>query len=787
MEVTRFQFEPNNKRKYIIAGSAALLVLIAAILYFSGVFRFHSSESALTTNCTLSILTGKVEINNSPNMDWSQAEDGSILRAGTRIKTSSDGDAQLTFFEGSTLEIGPNSDIEIQSIQQTQEKDTVIIIKQWAGTTWSRVVKMIGTGSRYEIDTPSSYALVRGTAFCTSIDEEGTTTLDVTEGTVAVRAQGQEVLVQAGFEVTVKVGESPGQPEPILKSITPTHTPVAEISPSPSPTPAPTRVLSPTPSPVSTPTLTPTPTPAPSPTPTPTPTTTPAPPPPGGGYVPNNYYNLVLETDGNGTTTPEAGRYRQILGSIVNLHAIPDAGYSFSHWSGDVSTLGDIHSAAINVSVNGDMTIRANFSRNEYILDINITGNGSVARSPDLPTYHFGDNVTLTPTPDAGWSFGTFSGNVSGNTITMNDNQTVEATFSRNEYSLDINITGNGSVARSPDQAAYHFGDNVTLTPTPDAGWSFGAFSGNVSGHTITMNDNQTVEATFSRDEYTLNINITGNGSVARSPDLPTYHFGDNVTLTPKPDAGWSFGAFSGNVSGNTITMNNNQIVEATFSRDEYTLNINISGNGSVARSPAQATYHFGDSVTLTPTPDAGWSFGTFSVNVVDNVIIMNGNQTIDATFTQIRHTLTITSGLHGSVTAPGTGEFSYPQGSVVTLLATPEAGYGFLNWTGNIGGIEDEDSASTTMTMTGNKIIQANFVQTFTLTITSSAGGSVSAPGLGTFTFNQGTVVDLIAVADIDKSFEHWEGDTATMEDKDLASTTITMNGSYAINAKFH
>ena len=234
-----------------------MLVLIAAILYFSGVFRFRSSESALTTNCTLSILTGKVEINNSQNMDWSQAEDGSILRAGTRIKTSSDGDAQLTFFEGSTLEIGPNSDIEIQSIEKTQEKDTVIVIKQWAGTTWSRVVKMIGTGSRYEIDTPSSYALVRGTAFCTSIDEAGTTTLDVTEGTVAVRAQGQEVLVPAGFEVTVKVGESPGQPEPILKPITPTHTPVAEISPTPSPTPSPTRVLSPTPSPVSTPTFNP--------------------------------------------------------------------------------------------------------------------------------------------------------------------------------------------------------------------------------------------------------------------------------------------------------------------------------------------------------------------------------------------------------------------------------------------------------------------------------------------------------------------------------------------------
>ena len=73
-----------------------------------------------------------------------------------------------------------------------------------------------------------------------------------------------------------------------------------------------------------------------------------------------------------------------------------------------------------------------------------------------------------------------------------------------------------------------------------------------------------------------------------------------------------------------------------------------------------------------------------------------------------------------------------------------------------------------------------------YDLTISSSAGGSVTTPGEGTFARDSGTVVDLVAVADGGHYFSHWSGDVDFIADVNDASTSITMNGDYSITANF-
>jgi hypothetical protein len=71
---------------------------------------------------------------------------------------------------------------------------------------------------------------------------------------------------------------------------------------------------------------------------------------------------------------------------------------------------------------------------------------------------------------------------------------------------------------------------------------------------------------------------------------------------------------------------------------------------------------------------------------------------------------LTISSASGGNVTIPGEGTFPYPAGTVVPLVATPDDGYRFRSWTGDIQHIANPSAASTTITMTGNWAIVANF-----------------------------------------------------------------------------
>jgi len=77
-------------------------------------------------------------------------------------------------------------------------------------------------------------------------------------------------------------------------------------------------------------------------------------------------------------------------------------------------------------------------------------------------------------------------------------------------------------------------------------------------------------------------------------------------------------------------------------------------------------------------------------------------------------------------------------------------------------------------------------FPKQYTLIISSTEGGSVTDPGEETFTYNSGTVVDLVATPDAAYHFVEWTGDVGNIADIDNAATNITMNGSYNITANF-
>jgi len=88
---------------------------------------------------------------------------------------------------------------------------------------------------------------------------------------------------------------------------------------------------------------------------------------------------------------------------------------------------------------------------------------------------------------------------------------------------------------------------------------------------------------------------------------------------------------------------------------------------------------------------------------------------------------------------------------------------------------------------MNADYSITANFaINQHDLTVGSSVGGSVTDPGEGTFTYDHGTEVDLVADADADYHFVEWTGDTGTIADTTSATTTITIEGDYSIQANF-
>jgi len=224
-----------------------------------------------------------------------------------------------------------------------------------------------------------------------------------------------------------------------------------------------------------------------------------------------------------------------------------------------------------------------------------------------------------------------------------------------------------------------------------------------------------------------------------------------------------------------------------------YNLTISSTAGGTVT-TPSEGTFPYsaGTVVNLVALADECYEFVNWTGDAVANpnstttTITMDATKTVTANFALMSYSLTVDSTDGGSVTDPGEGIFTYDCGTVVELVAIPDTGYRFVKWTGDIGTIADINAAETTVTMNDAYAITANFIAQYGLTIASTDGGEVITPGEGTFTYDAGTVVNLVAKAEESYSFVEWTGNISTIASADAAETTITMNGNYSITAKF-
>ena len=222
-----------------------------------------------------------------------------------------------------------------------------------------------------------------------------------------------------------------------------------------------------------------------------------------------------------------------------------------------------------------------------------------------------------------------------------------------------VTPSAGGSVVRSPDQQAFLPGSEVTLTATPANGYTFSGWSGGgCSGTgdcTLTMNADTAVTATFAPIEYTLTVNSGSLGTVTRSPDQATYHYGDVVQLTAVPASTYSFSHWSGDLSGSSnpasVTIDGNKTINAVFVQG-YTLAINEVGGGTVTKYPDQATYLPGQVVEVSAFPALNWELSAWSGDCTGSgtcVVTMNRNKAVTATFAKTGYNLDIV------VTATGT------------------------------------------------------------------------------------------------------------------------------------
>ncbi len=399
-------------------------------------------------------------------------------------------------------------------------------------------------------------------------------------------------------------------------------------------------------------------------------------------------------------------------------------------------------SASTTATIYGSDTVTANFNLNSYQVTFATSGGGiaSLTNPSGTQTYTYGQQVPISASPGNGYTFSSWSAvgsvtladpSAAFTTATINGAGTITAAFTQNNYtvSVAINPSSNaGTVTGYVKTQTYHYGDVVTLSESPNNGYTFQSWGGDGSGNAttcqITVTGNMSITLTFLQNTYTVSVAInpsTDAGTVTANTTGP-YQYGDVVILTESPKVGYVFSGWSGNGTGanetRTLILTGNMTVTATFNQSAYSVSATVLPLSSAGTVTANATgpYHYGDAIALTGVPNNGYSFSSWSGDGTSTgatrIITITGNMSVTATFTQITYSVsfaTIGGGIASSTNPSGNQTCS--PGQVIQLNAISGIGYRFSSWSAS-GSItfDDANSASTLATINGDGNITATF-----------------------------------------------------------------------------
>ncbi|WKD86268.1 hypothetical protein KCTC32516_01634 [Polaribacter huanghezhanensis] len=239
------------------------------------------------------------------------------------------------------------------------------------------------------------------------------------------------------------------------------------------------------------------------------------------------------------------------------------------------------------------------------------------------------------------------------------------------------------------------------------------------------------------------------------------------------------------NPDNGAINVPLNKVITATFNEKMNPLTI---GDASflVAKSNTQISGNvtYSDS-TAVFTPTSPLDYNTVYTGTIRSLVTdVKGNalqQDYVWAFTTILPIKKYLVDTSSSPTAGGvtSGGGSFDDGTSVTVTATPNTGYNFVNWTS--AGTAVSTNLTYTFVLSANATLVANFeAKTYTLNVTAQNGTVLKNPDA--VTYNGGDTVQLTATPNSGYEFTFWSGD-ATGTTNPL---TVLMNANKNITANF-
>ncbi len=365
-----------------------------------------------------------------------------------------------------------------------------------------------------------------------------------------------------------------------------------------------------------------------------------------------------------------------------------------------------------------------------YQLFVTSTEHGSVNISEHIVAD--GASIVLIGQPDEGYEVAVWlcDGKVVGEgnvlrlapTASMN----IEAVFDLIKYSVLVEAEAGLTI---PAYSRYYKDAAVTLTATLADGYTFdGWFVGDEQvcdalSYSFTMpGETYRLEARSTPIDYQLTVTVTNAAAGSASLTEQTFHVTDGLTVTYTLNSGYRFVGWyrdgqcvSSELSYAFPAPAADVRLEARTEAIDYSLSAVASTGGRVTN--ASGTYHVGDTVHLTATPDATYEFiGWYSG---DQVISYRADYTYTMPADDVRLAAKFRVGIVYVNAVPGfngtaavTGESKLIIGESTVLTAKPNDGYVFVGWYSNDVLVSTDEIYRVTYETSGTYSLYASFAK---------------------------------------------------------------------------
>ena len=370
-----------------------------------------------------------------------------------------------------------------------------------------------------------------------------------------------------------------------------------------------------------------------------------------------------------------------------------------------------------------------------------------------------------------------------------NDNTNLSATSSNSTSGTPVQYNAQMKITKEvPSTDPY-----ISLSPTALTGFTYPEGQGPSEVQTVSV----------------IGRNITGNMTVTAPAD---YEVSSNGTSF---SSSLSLTASNGNIQTTVYVRLKDELAQGNynnktlvFTSGSTTQNVTLSGNVtegagtyytvSVTAEPevggivgGAGRFEEGSNVTITATPNAGYSFTGWTKN--GNAVSSSASYSFTLTeatagayvanFIRISYTIFASANPveGGSVTGGG----SYYEGTPVNLVATANTGYAFVSWTQN-GSVVSNEPSYTFNAMAGGSFV-ANFepLASHTITVSTVEGGTLAASANTAY---PGDVITLTATPNTGSYFVGWvvkDGNNQTISVTNnqftMPNSNVTVSGSFA------